>query len=407
MLSSKKHKSYIFFLGGIFIFLIFFVSLLTFNFAFLIFNSPALAQGLTSPDVAGTGFSTRSLAEIAVNIINIALGFVSIVALAVLIYGGYVWMTSGGIPQRIALAKRILLSAVIGLTIILLSWAIIQFIFNAMNGNNNNNNNVIVNPLPPPQSSYTFKVIDYAPKGIDVPICRAIQATFDREYDKTSFSDNLHLMKYCINNTQCNLIELGDCNRVIAGLSGTFCANDIVGAFDYTDLRTVGFKPTNELEKSADYKVLIDGGIAGVQSGSGADCNGVNDICKHWDFKTGELSDNIPPKVLKVSPQNGADNVCLVKSIAAQFSEEMYKPSLTNVAAFSTAPIHEFSPSAPTFDILRESPKTSYTINTDYYPLLNANVIMDACWNKLSGNGDDIAEGSPVDDYGDPLPERT
>src|SRR3989344_6561043 len=130
MLSSKKHKSYIFFLGGIFIFLIFFVSLLTFNFAFLIFNSPAFAQGLTSPDVAGTGLSTSSLSDTILNIINAALALVGIVALAVLIYGGYVWMTSGGIPQRIALAKRILLSAVIGLIIILLSWAIVQFIFN-------------------------------------------------------------------------------------------------------------------------------------------------------------------------------------------------------------------------------------------------------------------------------------
>src|SRR3989338_11630616 len=113
-------------------------ALITLHFAFLTFNS-ALAQGLTSPDVAGTGLSTQSLENTIINIINAALALAGIIALVILIYGGYVWMTSGGIPQRIALAKRILLSAVIGLVIILLSWAIIQFIVNAVNGNNNNN----------------------------------------------------------------------------------------------------------------------------------------------------------------------------------------------------------------------------------------------------------------------------
>src|SRR3990172_11921973 len=87
--------------------------------SFFIFAShPAFAQGLTSPDVAGTGLSTSSLSDTILNIINAALALVGIVALAVLIYGGYVWMTSGGIPQRIALAKRILLSALIGFIII-------------------------------------------------------------------------------------------------------------------------------------------------------------------------------------------------------------------------------------------------------------------------------------------------
>ena len=400
MLSSKKHKSYIF-SGGIFISLIFFVLLLTFNFAFL--THSALAQGLTSPDVAGTGLSDRSLPDTILNIINIALGFVSIIALAVIIYGGYVWMTSGGIPQRIALAKKILISAVIGLIIILTSWAIVNFIINGMNGGGGGGPGPGPGPGPLPGGSISFRVDEYDPIGPGIAICSAIQATFNREYQSGSITSGaagtFHLMKYCTGNNQCNTIGLGDCVRNITGLTGTFCDEDIAGAFDYDDLNTVGFKSTNELEKNMDYKVLIDGGAGGVQSDSGADCNGANDICKDWDFTTGDFSDNIPPQVLKVSPQDGALNVCRLKSIAAQFSEKMYKPSLTKPTSFSTTPAHIFSPSAPTFEILRESPKTPYTSNTAYTPLLNADVIMDTCWNKLDGNKNGVAEGAAKDNY--------
>src|SRR3989344_354779 len=287
MLSLKKLKPYIF-SGGILISLIFNFALLTFNFA--------SAQGLTSPDVAGTGLSTQSLENTIINIINAALGFVSIIALAVIIYGGYVWMTSGGIPQRIALAKKILISAVIGLIIILTSWAIVNFIINGMNGGGGGGPGPGPGPGPLPGGSISFRVDEYDPIGPGIAICSAIQATFNREYQSGSITSGaagtFHLMKYCTGNNQCNTIGLGDCVRNITGLTGTFCDEDIAGAFDYDDLNTVGFKSTNELEKNMDYKVLIDGGAGGVQSDSGADCNGANDICKDWDFTTGDFSDN-------------------------------------------------------------------------------------------------------------------
>ena len=123
---------------------------------FILASHSALAQGLTSPDVAGMGLSDRSLQDTIVNVINIALGFVSIIALAVIIYGGYVWMTSGGIPQRIALAKKILLSAVIGFIIILTSWAIVQFIFNATGGGGGPGPGPGPGPLPGPVSCMSW-----------------------------------------------------------------------------------------------------------------------------------------------------------------------------------------------------------------------------------------------------------
>jgi hypothetical protein len=58
---------------------------------------------------------------IAARIINILLGFLGLVALVLIIYSGYLWMTSAGDADKVTQAKRILKNGVIGLLIILSS----------------------------------------------------------------------------------------------------------------------------------------------------------------------------------------------------------------------------------------------------------------------------------------------
>ena len=52
-------------------------------------------------------------------IIRAVLGFLGIVALLIVLYGGFVYMTAGGEEQKVATAKKILVNGVIGLAIIL------------------------------------------------------------------------------------------------------------------------------------------------------------------------------------------------------------------------------------------------------------------------------------------------
>ncbi len=63
-----------------------------------------------------------------VNIINIVLGFLGLIAVIIIIYGGFVWMLSGGEAEKIDKAKKILKNGLIGLVIILLSWGIATFV---------------------------------------------------------------------------------------------------------------------------------------------------------------------------------------------------------------------------------------------------------------------------------------
>ena len=49
---------------------------------------------------AATGLGTRDLKELIVTVVQVVLGFLGVVAVALLIYGGFVWMTAMGNPNK-------------------------------------------------------------------------------------------------------------------------------------------------------------------------------------------------------------------------------------------------------------------------------------------------------------------
>lgn len=86
------------------------------------------------------------------NIIKVALGIVGTIFIILTIYAGFLWMTGGGNEDNISKAKKILIASVIGLAIVLSSYAITYFVtgsllFSASNQNYNNGygNNIYVN----------------------------------------------------------------------------------------------------------------------------------------------------------------------------------------------------------------------------------------------------------------------
>ncbi len=77
-------------------------------------------------------------------IVNIALGFLGVIAVGFIAYAGFIWLTSNGNEEKIETAKKILKNGIIGLVIILASWGIATFLISklggAMNGGNGGNN---------------------------------------------------------------------------------------------------------------------------------------------------------------------------------------------------------------------------------------------------------------------------
>lgn len=84
--------------------------------------------GVNDPADYNIALGSGDLRETITNIVNIALGFLGILVTLIILYGGYIWMTSGGNAEKIDRAKRIIINAIIGLIIILSSYAIARFI---------------------------------------------------------------------------------------------------------------------------------------------------------------------------------------------------------------------------------------------------------------------------------------
>ncbi len=74
----------------------------------------------------------KSIAEIVGAIIGAFLSFLGIIFLCLIIYGGFIWMTSGGNETKVLKAKEILRNAIIGLIIIIASYSITSFVFHSI-----------------------------------------------------------------------------------------------------------------------------------------------------------------------------------------------------------------------------------------------------------------------------------
>lgn len=81
------------------------------------------------------GLPSTDIRTIIANIIRIALGFVGIIMVVLIMFGGYLYMTSGGNEEQISRAKAILKNATIGLAIILSAYSIVWFIMRLLGVN--------------------------------------------------------------------------------------------------------------------------------------------------------------------------------------------------------------------------------------------------------------------------------
>lgn len=124
MINRKKFfkiTSFLLLLGGILFFRIAFAQ---------DYGIDQVASGLDG----SLGETNSDPRETAGRIINFALGFLGILAVGIILYGGFKWMTSGGNEEKVSEAKKILVAGVIGLVIILASWGIASFLINRISG---------------------------------------------------------------------------------------------------------------------------------------------------------------------------------------------------------------------------------------------------------------------------------
>jgi cytochrome bd-type quinol oxidase subunit 2 len=76
------------------------------------------------------GLGNADLKETVINILQLVLGLLALIAVIMVIIGGFTWLTAGGNEEKVDKAKKIISAAVIGLIIVLLAWAIVIFVAN-------------------------------------------------------------------------------------------------------------------------------------------------------------------------------------------------------------------------------------------------------------------------------------
>lgn len=134
---SKKHIGYI--LGAIFAFLLMLPVMLS------VTPHAQAANALTADELFGkgsaeggddfanaAGLSSGNLVDTISSIIRVALGFLGVIAVVIILLGGFKWMTSGGNEEKVKKAKGLIFQGIIGLVIVLSSYAIASFVITSI-----------------------------------------------------------------------------------------------------------------------------------------------------------------------------------------------------------------------------------------------------------------------------------
>ncbi len=69
---------------------------------------------------------------VAANFIKAVLAFLGIIFLILILYAGFLWMTAEGSEDRVKKAKGIIQRAVIGLAVVVLAYALTNFVFDIL-----------------------------------------------------------------------------------------------------------------------------------------------------------------------------------------------------------------------------------------------------------------------------------
>lgn len=71
--------------------------------------------------------------DMAVNIVQFFMTFLGIIAVVIILLGGFKWMTAAGNEDKVAEAKKLLIAGIIGLAIIISAYVIVNFVITTTN----------------------------------------------------------------------------------------------------------------------------------------------------------------------------------------------------------------------------------------------------------------------------------
>jgi hypothetical protein len=86
--------------------------------------------GIGNTEFTEIGLGNRDPRKIAASVIRVILGFLGVIAVCLILFGGFKWMTSGGSEEKITEAKKLISAGIVGLVIVLAAYGIAGFVVN-------------------------------------------------------------------------------------------------------------------------------------------------------------------------------------------------------------------------------------------------------------------------------------
>jgi len=76
------------------------------------------------------GLSNADPRTASISLIRLIMTFLGIIAVVIMLYGGFIWMTAAGNEDKVETAKKLIVAGIIGLIIILAAFLIVNFVVN-------------------------------------------------------------------------------------------------------------------------------------------------------------------------------------------------------------------------------------------------------------------------------------
>jgi hypothetical protein len=337
---------------------------------FFIYHFAAAATDFGFSYGNSIGLAATDPRIIIVRIIQIFLGLLGIIAVVLIIYAGFLWMTAAGNEEQIDRAKKTLVSALIGLMIILASLGIATFILNSLlqatGAGTAGNGNSVSNPGPNGLGGIgaigecSVQNVYPTPNQTEVPRNTAVFITFKEAVDPKTICATVDASGRCCvasnSDGSCKtLSEIKISNIQIYKTSdGNNAATNVKAQVSVTtDHKTYTFIPEGYLGSETEdtwYSVAMtsdvfrEGGSKdNVFNGSG--CAG----SMNWQFQVSNKIDLTPPQVLAGGifppPDNGRDaqNNVLAKAASGSITVND-TPQVFVAATGSAAPTNSSSP---------------------------------------------------------------
>lgn len=321
------------------------------------------------------GLGSADLRQTVINILQWVLGILGLVAVSFIIYGGVLWMTANGRQERIDKAKRVILSAVIGLVIVLIAWAIVLFVARFITGstggsgvtcnpgdvhptnvcfecNSAGTGYVAISPAPAgctvTSAQFTLLDVDTAHGGSfsydDVYLCSSTQARFNQRVLADSINNNPDLKITRASDGESVIGTWTTAGDSIVYKQGSHCQNNPSQTCT-TDSECGGSTCGKLLEPNTNYTAHFPKSIKNTSNDFLKACSAAGGCADNgteytWNFHTGTDTDSTAPTVTSTYPISSGTgypdrNVSRQPKLEISFSEAI---DMTSVIDSNNSP---------------------------------------------------------------------